>query len=94
MVKDKQAKPIDLATAIPPQVYWRCRRGMLELDLIFERFLQRGYACLTQKEQACFLALLQEPEAYLWDWLILGRPATKAYVALVAFIRECAVLTH
>ena len=40
------------------QLRWQCRRGMLELDLLFSRFLDIGYADLTDDERADFVRLL------------------------------------
>lgn len=37
---------------------WRCRRGLLELDLILGDFLQRQYAGLSPAEQQAFEELL------------------------------------
>ena len=44
----------------------RCRRGMLELDLILERYLNNHYRSATAQEQAQFIELLelQDPELY------------------------------
>ncbi len=48
------------------QLKLRCRRGMLELDLIMERYLINHYADANREEQAQFIELLemQDPELY------------------------------
>ena len=48
------------------QLKLRCRRGMLELDLIMERYLLTHYANASREEQAQFIDLLemQDPELY------------------------------
>lgn len=48
---------------------WRCRRGLLELDLILERFLDTGYRFLTSEEQLIFERLLEMPDLQLLAWL-------------------------
>lgn len=37
---------------------WRCRRGLLELDLTLQNFLERGYRDLMPAEQEAFEKLL------------------------------------
>ena len=49
---------------------WQCRRGQLELDLILNGFLERGYADLSQPEPDAFARLLQLPDPTLLQWLV------------------------
>lgn len=51
---------------------WRCRRGMLELDIVLQRFMNRYYADLDAQELAQFERLLSLADNDLWD-LITGR---------------------
>jgi antitoxin CptB len=51
---------------------WRCRRGMLENDLILTRFLDRRGDRLTESDVAALDRLLDLPDAELWD-LFCGR---------------------
>lgn len=44
---------------------WRCRRGLLELDLILGGFLQQRYANLSPVEQRAFEELLALPDTSL-----------------------------
>jgi len=37
---------------------WRCRRGLLELDVVLKNFLDQGYASLTPVEREAFDKLL------------------------------------
>ena len=46
---------------------WRCRRGMLELDLVLTRFLERDLATLTPGQRAAFKTLLEYSDNDLWD---------------------------
>jgi len=54
------------------RIRWRCRRGLLELDLVLAAFLQQGYGDLTAGEQASFVRLLDADDNELWDW-VAGR---------------------
>lgn len=51
---------------------WRCRRGMLELDIVLLRFLDRYYSQLNNQQLEQFEHLLDLPDNDLWD-LITGR---------------------
>ena len=51
------------------RVRWRCRRGILELDVIFERFLNTQYDTLSFSQQLQFSELLSYPDAELWAWV-------------------------
>ncbi|MFM9899605.1 MAG: succinate dehydrogenase assembly factor 2 [Polaromonas sp.] len=51
---------------------WRCRRGLLELDIVLTRFLERGYADLDAREREVFVGLLSHADNELWD-LMSGR---------------------
>jgi antitoxin CptB len=49
---------------------WRCRRGMLELDLVLAGFLAQGYLLLNDAQKQQFDRLLDETDPNLYDWLI------------------------
>ncbi len=53
---------------------WACRRGMLELDLIFEKYVNTCYAHASAEEQALFVNLLEETDQDLFDWLLKKSP--------------------
>ena len=48
---------------------WQCRRGLLELDLLFVRFLEQRYSALSVAEQVDFQRLLEQPDQTLLAWL-------------------------
>jgi antitoxin CptB len=51
---------------------WRCRRGLLENDLILARFMETRAGTLTEDRVAMLDRLLDLPDNDLWD-LIAGR---------------------
>jgi len=69
---------------------WRCRRGMREMDLLLNDFLDRAYADLDGAGQALFARLLELPDPHLHA-LLSGRerhpePAMQALIgAITAF---------
>lgn len=62
---------------------WACRRGMLELDVILERFVERHYAHSTDKIKAQFQALLHCQDTELYTWLIKHEAADEAYSEII-----------
>lgn len=51
------------------RVRWRCRRGMLELDIVLQRFVDKHYAQLNENELQQFDTLLNLPDNDLWDMI-------------------------
>lgn len=47
---------------------WACRRGMLELDVIFMPFVENHYLQLPESEKNVFQRLLNadDPDLYAW----------------------------
>jgi antitoxin CptB len=64
------AAPLD-ARALS-RLRWRCRRGMLENDLILERFWRNHGATLTARHALCLAELMELGDNDLLD-LHLGR---------------------
>ena len=52
---------------------WRCRRGMLENDLLIERFFQRHEAGLTVRHADALNELMELPDNDLLDLLLRRR---------------------
>ncbi|MSQ54709.1 MAG: succinate dehydrogenase assembly factor 2 family protein [Betaproteobacteria bacterium] len=46
---------------------WHCRRGLLELDIVLERFLKRYATELGEEELAALAELLDYPDNDLWE---------------------------
>ena len=71
------------------ELRWQCRRGMLELDLIFEAFLDSRYASLDTADQCDFVELLKYADQDLQQWL-LGKssPADKKMLRIIDMIKS------
>ncbi len=68
-------------------IYWRSRRGMLELELKLVPFVRDEYHNLSEPEQQTYEAMLGEEDWMLYDW-IQGKaepedPATRRLVAKI-----------
>ena len=63
-----EARAVSLARA-SARLRWRCRRGMLELDLILLEFVERQYPKLPVPDRRTFERLLNVPDASLLAYL-------------------------
>lgn len=68
---------------------WHCRRGMLELDLILNAFLDNGMEDLDEYERSVFQHLLEYSDQTLLE-LLMERmvPADKETVHVIRKIRS------
>ncbi len=68
-------------------IYWRSRRGMLELELKLVPFVRDHFRQLSEPQQAAYEAMLAEEDWQLFDW-VQGRetpedPITREVVELI-----------
>jgi succinate dehydrogenase flavin-adding protein (antitoxin of CptAB toxin-antitoxin module) len=80
---------VGVAEADLRRLRWRCRRGLLENDLVLARFLDRHAAGLDGERLAALNALLEYGDNDLWD-LFSGRAecADPRLAPVVAMIRD------
>ncbi|GGD54453.1 hypothetical protein GCM10007235_28410 [Pseudoxanthomonas indica] len=52
------------------RVRWRCRRGMRELDQLFERHLEHYWPEDSESQRGVFLRLLDCEDDKLWRWFM------------------------
>lgn len=77
-----------ISHALKSKLTWRCRRGMLELDLILNRFINDHLANLNVKQLDAFEQLLTYSDPQINHWLMgQGVPSEQELVDIVAFIR-------
>ena len=71
------------------RIRWSCRRGLVELDLVLQRFLNDHYLSLTVEQKKTFTRLLGLPDNDLLD-LAMERADTndEAFGELVNLMRE------
>ena len=87
---EADANAVDPAIAAEiTRLKWQCRRGMLELDLLLNRFLEVGFAALDAAGRTDFVRLLGYQDQIIHDWL-MGRavPADAALRRLVVQIQD------
>lgn len=51
------------------EIYWRSRRGMLELELKLVPFVRDCYGDLTSQQQRAYVTLLEQEDWQIFDWL-------------------------
>jgi antitoxin CptB len=70
------------------RLYWHCRRGMKELDVLLERFARQVLPSASDEERVTFAQLLALPDPLLAQYLLGGSPPAEAHLArLVGRIR-------
>lgn len=50
------------------RIKWACRRGMLELDILLQPFVEQRYEKLSEADKQLFVRLLsyEDPELFSW----------------------------
>ena len=69
-IEDGKPDPVSME-----RIRWRCRRGLLELDIVLGRFIEH-YASLNTQQQAVFESLLDMPDTSLWNMISGKLPAS------------------
>jgi len=70
------------------RIRWRCRRGLLELDLILKGFLDNHFDRLDAGQRDLFNELLDESDIDLLDWALgRGEPYDPRYRPVVELLR-------
>lgn len=71
---------------------WHCRRGMMELDVLLGRWLEREWRQSPTATREVFLKLLACEDDILWRWLSgLEKPSDGELAELVEVIRNLPV---
>jgi antitoxin CptB len=71
------------------RLFWHCRRGMLELDLILQGFFEKHIDNLTEDEIKRFDLLLNCTDPELLAWLMGHEdPQDEELIKIVTLIRS------
>jgi antitoxin CptB len=71
------------------RIRWRSRRGLLELDIVLGRFIDKHYAQLDEAGKSAFEELLDTPDNPLWDMISCRQETTQDnHQALLEMIRS------
>ncbi len=72
------------------QLKWACRRGLLELDLLLNSYMDKVYNQLTDDEKRQFITLLDMQDQEMYE-MLTGKlsPNDKELAKLLNRIRDC-----
>ena len=70
------------------EIYWRCRRGMLELDLFLIPYFESKFAQLNVSLQNSFINLLDLPDPDLLNLLMNYNKPDEKFESIIHLIRE------
>jgi antitoxin CptB len=71
------------------RLLWRCRRGIKEMDIIFQDFINHSYDQLTDDEKNAFSRLLDEQDLDILNWIMgKDKPYDNELVNIINTIRE------
>ena len=77
------------------RIRWACRRGLLELDLLFKGFLRQGFDDLNPAQRADFERLLEYGDQALLGWMMgTASPTDRAFHDVIKRIRSAAAAEH
>jgi antitoxin CptB len=77
---DGEARSMSTEDSVELQrMRWRCRRGLLELDIVLGRFVEHRYPTLNEQQRVSFDELLDLADNDLWDMVTGNKELTQAH---------------
>lgn len=74
----------DASADHPHRLQWACRRGLLELDVIFARFIAtQYYTRASEQARKALYDLLQCQDQDLFDWLVKHQSVPEQYQEII-----------
>ncbi|MFT7459654.1 MAG: antitoxin CptB [Planctomycetota bacterium] len=68
---------------------WRCRRGIKEMDLILQYFLEHDYPTLSSEDKTVFDEILDETDLDILDWVLdRAEPDRTEYKTIIKLFRQ------
>lgn len=88
-MQDKTYHNVDHETL--SRLRWQCRRGMLELDLLLQPFVEKNYIKLSEENKIAFSELLKYTDQDLQEILLGNKtPGNKEVADVTNKIRQAA----
>jgi len=72
------------------RLIWRCRRGIREMDILLQNYLESHYDGASSEEQNVFEELLEETDLDILSWIMEKTSPDEKYINLISSIRESA----
>ncbi len=68
---------------------WRCRRGIREMDILLQRFIENQYDTLSTTEQETFEQLLDETDMDIMAWIMeKASPPSDEFAKIIDLLRQ------
>ena len=67
---------------------WRCRRGIREMDILLQRFLEKHFDSLSSEEQKIFEQLLNESDMDIMAWIMEKATPADKFEKIIKLLRE------
>ena len=76
-----------------PSLRWRCRRGLKEMDILLQGFIEKYYDNLDSNEKKTFDELLEQADLDIMAWIMeKSVPPSDEIAYLVRLIRNSSSL--
>ena len=70
------------------RILWAGRRGLLELDLLFEAFILSKYSVINESAKSDFHKLLDCDDDQLFSWFFGGEEIPAEFASIVSIVGE------
>ncbi|OGT23267.1 MAG: hypothetical protein A2W47_06510 [Gammaproteobacteria bacterium RIFCSPHIGHO2_12_38_15] len=70
------------------KIKWRCRRGMLELDLLLFPFYEKNFEQLSSSNQKLFIKFLDSPDPAIYNWFLGAETPPDEFQLIIEQLRE------
>ena len=71
-----------------PRLLWRCRRGIKEMDIILQEFINVSYDQLNDEDKNAFSKLLDEQDLDILNWIMgKDKPANDRLANIINIIK-------
>ena len=70
---------------------WRCRRGMKELDVLLERYVDERFGAASAAEQEAFRLLLETQDTVLYAYCLGSVPPPPQFAPLIERITGASI---
>ena len=70
------------------RLLWRCRRGIKEMDIILQDFVNNSYEQLSNENKNAFLNLLDEQDLDILNWIMgKDKPTDSKLIGIINIIK-------
>ncbi|WP_414835984.1 FAD assembly factor SdhE [Candidatus Erwinia haradaeae] len=86
---NKHKTEINIDSINKSRIYWACRRGMRELDLLIIPFFKYNFDSLKKRDKQLFSHLLERDDPDLFSWLMNHEePVDANFKRIISIIQD------